>query len=80
MLLLMLSFVAVVCHSACKRAGGLELTFELEDWKCTHTKERQIPTQRNDKDQQTQNHRIYIASSTSIAKQHMQQATLDNTQ
>ena len=57
MLLLLLSFAAVVGHSACKRAGGLELRLQLEDSQCTHTngtktnsKERQRPT-----DTETQN-------------------------
>ena len=42
MFLLLLSLAAVVSHSACKRAEGLELMLKLEDWK-SH--------QRNDKDQ-----------------------------
>ena len=42
--------------------------------------ERQGPTQRNDKDMQTQKHMFICKFKDKYCKQHIQQATLVNTQ
>ena len=80
--LLLLSLAAVTGHSACKRAEGLKLMLDLQDWNSHEW---------NDKDQHKGMSKISKHSSIYMyiyiynfkfkyCKQHIQQATLANTQ